>query len=552
MLWKRVAAGVLPAVWTFVPLFVVEQAANYYYLADNPAVFFTISGWRLPLFIVIAVAGSVAAGALLRDFWASALSEGAGIVMAFLTFYSFCDPRVCFSAGIDGLEPLRMGFFLISVVVSGGALGASVRGAPPTGPTQVVTGLCAFAAVAYLPVIFTFAGTKILWGLHPWAALVPLVLAALSLSLGLTLKVNRAAGFIVPVVSLLALFLLSSGIAAAYLASLVTAAVLMLCATAIASACGVVLVGRGRRGTASARKSTSSLYAIALVFVLATMLVSVPDAVSAVVPPAQDTHSGFAMGMPLYAGAYMDAPAGHATGAGVTVDFRATNTSVIQRGNFLSGGIGIHAAGCCVDGIDYSYRFDAYLFRGGNETLAASVWEVCDDNAACGGHSWKSLLFLHTGQLDGSADGGNVSLRMSWVQGDGRVDWSYSLAGGKPMVFTSFITPPAETRIFNTGLLEGGTLGPQQSGSYFFQFGIMSRYPIGHGGWRVELACPSVFTADWNCVDHARTLAGEQSFWKVFWRWGERYPDVSISSYGRHAIVLQYAPAATQSFQTLW
>ncbi len=296
---RRVAVGALPAVWTFVPLLVVEEAANYYYLADNPAVFFTISGWRLPLFIVIAVVSSVAAGALLRDFWASALSEGAGIVAAFLTFYSFCDPRVCFSAGIDGLEPLRMGFFLVSVAASGGALGASVRGAAPTGRTQVVTGFCAFAAVAYLPIIFTFAGTRILWSLHPWAALVPLVLAAFSLSLGLSLKVNKTAGFIVPVVSLLVLFLLSSGIAAAYLASLVTAAVLMVCGTAIASAGGVALVGRGRRTADSARKSTSSLYAIALAFVLATMLVSVPDAVSAVVPPAQGSHSGLAMGTPV-------------------------------------------------------------------------------------------------------------------------------------------------------------------------------------------------------------------------------------------------------------
>ncbi len=550
MRWKRVAVGLLPAVWTFSSLVVVEQAADYYYLIDNPAVFFTISGWRLPLFIIIAVTGSVAAGALLRNLAASVLSESAGIVLGFLTFYSFCDPRVCFSSGMDGLEPFRMGFFLVTTAVSGAALGMSIRGVSPTGRAQLLVGFCAFAAVAYFPVVFTFAGTRILWDLHPWAVLAPLAVAAFPLSVDLSLKVNRLAGLAVPTFSLLVLILLSSGIAAAYLATLATVALLMVCTAAVASACGVALVAFRRKAADSSRRSISVVYVLGLVFVLATMLVSVPDAVSAVVPSAEGSPSGFTMGTPVYAGAYMSAPAGHALGAGVTVDFGSTNSSVIQTDNFLSGGIGIHAAGCCVDGIDYSYRFDVYLFHNGNESLAASAWEVCDDNAACGGHSWKSLMFLRIEWLSDSASGKSVTLRMSWVQSG--VAWSYSLAGGNSTVFTTFAPPSAENRNFNTGVLEGGTLGPQQSGSYFFQFGIMSRHPIGHGGWNVELACPSILTTGWSCVDHAKTLTGGQSFWKVFWRWGEDYPDVSISAHGSDTVILQFATSATQSFRNLW
>ena len=295
------------------------------------------------------------------------------------------------------------------------------------------------------------------------------------------------------------------------------------------------------------------MYVIGLVFVLATMLVAVPDAVSAVVPESPGSQTSFTMGAPVYAGAYMDTPPGHASGAGVTVAFGKSSASAIQADNFLSAGIGIHSAGCCVDGIDYSYRFDAYLFHSGNESLAASAWEVCDDNAACGGHSWKSLIFLHTGQLNGSVAGKNVTLRVAWItDSSGQVAWNYSIDNGRQVQFATFNPPRAENRDFNTGLLEGGTLGPQQSGSYFFQFGIMSGYPVGRGGWTVELSCPEVLTLAWSCVEHARTLQGDQSFWKVFWRWGEGYPEVSVSTNGSRSILFEYAANSPPSFQSLW
>ncbi len=550
--WKRAAKVALPAVWTFAALFAVEQAANYYYLADIPAVFFTISGWRLPLFILIAVVGSVGAGALLRSLWSSLLSELVGLLLAFLTFYSLCDPRVCFSSGADGLEPLRMGFFLACVMVSGAALGMSARGTSLTKRGQLLVSYCAFGAVAYYPVVFTFAGTRILWDLHPWATLAVLAAAAFSVSAGLTSKVGKTQGLLTPSAAILALVVLALGIASAYLATLASMILLMGLVTAIASASGMTLAGSGRGTRVGLQKVISAAYALGLVLVLLTMLIAVPDAVSGVVPQP-GSQTSFAMGTPVYAGAYMDSPAGHASGAGVTIRFDNASAAAIQEDNFVSAGIGIHAAGCCVDGIDYSYRFDVYLFHNGNESLAASAWEVCDDNAACGGHSWKSLMFVQTGWLGQSEVGDNITLRVAWsASHDGEVDWNYVVAGGSQIRFTSFNAPQAENRIFNTGLLEGGTLGPQQTGSYFFQFGIMSGYPIGHGGWKVELACPEILTTGWNCVDHARTLQGDQSFWKVFWRWGEDYPDVSVSAGSSRRITLEYGPSSTPSFESLW
>jgi len=261
------------------------------------------------------------------------------------------------------------------------------------------------------------------------------------------------------------------------------------------------------------------------------------------------------MGAPVYLGGYMDAPPGHASGAEVTISFAGTNASSIQADNFLSGGIGIHAAGCCVDGIDYSYRFDLYQFHDGSETLVATAWQVCDDNAACGGHSWKVLMFSDAQPYQPTRSSDNVTLRMEWLQNrsGASVLWTYSEQGGPFANFTSFVPPTSENHDFNTGVLPGGTPTAAQSGSYFFQFGIMSRYPIGHSGWTVALTCPAVLTTEWSCVPHARTLTGDQSFWKVFWRWGEDYPDTMVVSPQPDRMVFGFSSASpAKSFESLW
>ena len=67
MSWRGWLGVILPAAWTFVPMYFVEALANYYYLNDNSAAFFTVSGWRLILFVIFAVSSSVAAGAVLKN-----------------------------------------------------------------------------------------------------------------------------------------------------------------------------------------------------------------------------------------------------------------------------------------------------------------------------------------------------------------------------------------------------------------------------------------------------------------------------------------------------
>ncbi len=551
---KGAAACLLPAAWTFAPIFAVEKLADYYFLAHDPAMFYTFSGWRLILFIAFTLAGSVAAGAFLKEFWAATATEAAAIVGATLAFNVFCDPRVCFSTGPDGLEPLRLGAFLLSVAASGAALGVSLRRMSLSKSAEVMTAFTGFAAIAYYPVIFTFAGTTLLAPLGPWDVGAVLALAAFPASVGVSLKRGPLLGFLAPLSSLGLLFALSAGIASAYLSTLVPVVLLMVVSTAAGTLAGAAAVSKRRGSVLLRRPSTSGLYAVGVAIVLSMLIFTVPDAVNGVVPVSGSPPFQPVMGVPAYVGAYMDAPPGHSAGAAATVDFEGTDSSSIQGDNFLAAGIGIHSAGCCVDGIDYSYRFDVYLFHGGGETLQASAWEVCDDNAACGGHSWKVLMFLRDGPLNSANVSAPVRLAMSWEQGarGPEVVWSYSVAGGNSVGFASFAAPAVENPNFNTGMLPGGTLGPQQTGSYFFQFGMMSRYPIGHGGWTVAISCPSLLTTQWSCVDHAKTLQGGQSFWKVFWRWGEDYPNVKVSAAGTDRIAFGYSPTSVQSFVALW
>ena len=81
---------------------------------------------------------------------------------------------------------------------------------------------------------------------------------------------------------------------------------------------------------------------------------------------------------------------------------------------------------------------------------------------------------------------------------------------------------------------------------------MMSRYPIGHSGWGASFTCPSLLTGTWGCIAHAKTVDGDQSFWKVFWRWGEDYSGASVTVTGPNAVDIAYSSTATGNFVQLW
>jgi hypothetical protein len=539
--------AVLPFVWTLLLAYGVERLANYYFLGRDPA-FYLISGWRLEVFIFAFLAGSAAAGAFLRGFRPALATQLASLLSLLAAVYVFCDPRVCYATAPDGLEPLRLGLFLGSVAVAGSAIGAAAKGGELQTRFEVAAvGASGFVAVAWYPVVFAFAGARMLVPLDPLATAVLLFVLAVSISARGEPKLGRLS-LIVPPLSLALVFGVAAGIAWGYIGGLAYDVLLFASFATLGGGAGAALAMSGRGLVKRARRATPAFTASALVLVLVMTLLVVPDAVNGVIPgPA---IGDFAIGVPVYSGAYMNSPQGHAYGVGVTVSFKGTNASAVEQDNFLSAGIGVHSAGCCVDGIDYSYRADAYLFHSGEASLVAQGWEACDDNVACGGHSWKLLLFTQTEELGGFDPSQNVTLRMVWSGGD--IIWSYSIGGGGFSNLTAYEVPPPENHDFNTGVSVGGSI--LQNASYFYQFGVMSAYPISRGGWSVTFGCPATLAVGvWTCVEHARSLIGEDSYWKVIWRWGEDYPGVSVVRVGGQTAVFSSTPGGSlQNQKSLW
>jgi hypothetical protein len=174
---------------------------------------------------------------------------------------------------------------------------------------------------------------------------------------------------------------------------------------------------------------------------------------------------------------------------------------------------------------------------------------VCDDIIACGGHPWKYLMYFSFVKINATVDA-NFQLSLRWI--NHAVSWFYS-AGNVSQRAAYFQAPPQENPAFNAGWL-GSTPTPSPGGFPFFQFGIMSSYPIRQEGWRASVSCPSILEdSTWICIHHADLLQGDQSFWKAIWRWGEPYNNVGATvNPGERKMTFEYSPGTFQSFQVAW
>jgi hypothetical protein len=547
-----------------VPSYAVERYTEYQFLTHDSAFFFW-SGHRMVFFAILIILGALAVGHFLRD------TESVGaycfaIPVLLSLFYVFCDPKVCYSFGPDGLEPLRLGFFLFALAVSGNLLGMRAGGSL-SARGRLILSASLFASIAYYPIVFSIAGARLVPPFAPY----PLLLAVGLLSFATAVEAARFGWrwSALPLVVFAVIALLTIGISLQYIAPSMILVGQMAGAIALGSLIGYVARYGFRRITTL---SNAFLVLGVLVVVLITA-VFIPYPVSAIVHV--QGHGGtltLQEGTPAYVGGFMDQPQVRMEGAAVTVSFNGTQSASIQTDNYLSAGMGVHSPGCCVDGIDYGYRFDLYLFHDGSLVLVASTWEDCDWNAACGGHSWQDLIFVHKGNLSGQLVSAPVTLSMVWA--NHTVEWIYQPIGSKAVTFASFVAPPQENPYFNLG-----TLGPvprqlepassfvpnglfgvilptaQTPGFYFFQYGLMSGYPIGHSGWMVSFSCPSYLDkGSWTCIQHSETIQGNYSYWKVLWRWGTPYTGVeaAVESGPTPAVAFEYSTSTLYSFEPLW
>jgi hypothetical protein len=119
---KLGAQLIATAFLAMLPSYLVERMTEYYFLSSNP-VFFLWSGDRALLFIISIIVGAIVAGAMVESLGKAIAAYSSGILVLLALLYVVCEPKVCYSTGMDGLEPLRVAYFFACLGIVGAAAG---------------------------------------------------------------------------------------------------------------------------------------------------------------------------------------------------------------------------------------------------------------------------------------------------------------------------------------------------------------------------------------------------------------------------------------------
>lgn len=532
------------------PPYAFERLAQYYYLIHSH-VFGTLSGSRYYFDVAYLPLAAGVLGYRFRDYTFALATYLLSVVVFVSLLFSFCQPILCYSPGIDGFEPLRMGAFFAAEGVAAAYLGGLGRNRRPVSLWQgLLSWACAFYAIAYNASIFTLAGARILSPLDPYAALLFFGVLSLVVVAKEPQEIGAAVRIAIPVASQGILLLIGVGIAQQYFPEVLPFIVWSMVATVIGAVLGSALLRSRNRVGSFLKRSRLPVVGIIL-FVLLTTVVIWPDAVAGQVVAASSVGEpgDYSFAIPMYVGGFMSSPMVRPTAVALNVSFSGTDATSIAASNFLAAGIGVHSADCCTDGIDYGYRFDLQLWRNGSENLVADAWKICDANAACGGHSWKVLLYHN------SVPYGNVSqerpVRLVLLWENHTVVWAYG-SGSNLRVIGTLEGSSRMNAAFNAGWL-GPPDRPSPGGAFFFQFGVTTLSAL-NGRWSAAIECPAIMlNQSWACVDHAQSIQGDQSFWKVLWRWGEAFPGVGVTvNQEEQSVSFHNSTSTIQSFVNLW
>ncbi len=529
-----------------VPPYLIELTTENLYFSHSTSLYFFFSSLRLDFFVIYIGIASVIVGRHSRNLRLTWVFYATGILGLFLLLYVGCSPKVCYNAGIDGLEPLRSYSFFLAEGMTLSAAGFSVENRLSRIET-VLRNSATFYAIAYYPVIFTVAGVRLVALFSPLPVLGIVALLSFVTSARLFENGNDwRVGLAVPIIAFLVLSGVSVGIAAQYIQQAIPLMETLIACVVAASLIGALGPVGGREAVRRLVRS-KALTAGLVGIVLLSMVVVPLDAVNGTAPNLVTNSSYFLT--PVVVGGFNSDPNVRTTGVSANFSFQGTNVSSIQSDNFLAAGIGIHSPNCCVDGIDYGYRADVFLYHNASEVFAASAWEVCDTILACGGHTWKHLMYFSSTRVNSSLES-DFQLSVRWE--NDALSWFYSSSNETRLV-ASYQATRQQNPYFDAGWL-GSSSTPSPGGWPFFQFGVMSAFPIGHSGWRVTIACPSiVLNSTRACIDHAEFFQGDISFWKALWRWGENYPNAGATvNPEAKTMTFQYSQASVQDFQTAW
>jgi len=264
----------------------------------------------------------------------------------------------------------------------------------------------------------------------------------------------------------------------------------------------------------------------------------------------------------------------------VTVSFPNTDPSVIQEDNWLAGGMFVVVYDSTVPQTDYAFYTILVLDHYGGLYLDVGFYETYEalfnptNPYPRGLFPWEELRYGSTWSIGGVSPSTPITLTARWDAPSGLVYWDYQVPGSDPITICHCDVAalfPTIHRHFSVGTQALNVLGCPWAFPYWmtycFQFGVMSNYNLGHGGWNVKLENPQYYTNfyshfytyEWHNVNIAKSIGGGNSYLDARWRWGgEPYCGVDAYYYynqpslGPYTIIFYYSGSTLSDHTLLW
>ncbi|AIF83076.1 hypothetical protein NTE_01002 [Candidatus Nitrososphaera evergladensis SR1] len=222
---------------------------------------------------------------------------------------------------------------------------------------------------------------------------------------------------------------------------------------------------------------------------------------------------------------------------------RNENTGNDDDNDILLAGIGAQSPNCCKDGLDYGYRADVLFTKEGTKYLVARAWETCDQNAACSGFPWRSIMHESVVPINNNIPKSFLAIAMEWARDGRTVNWYYRTVDSDSWIkYSSFTAPEIENPYFNLGVISINGFFPADNplvtslwgNVNFFQAGIAttssSSDSTAFAGGKIVFECPAFYDNNdgmKHCFPNMAAVPASESEWKVLWGWGVDRPATS-------------------------
>jgi membrane protein DedA with SNARE-associated domain len=562
-------ALVLVIPWLF------ETITFQHYLANNPD-FFTYSGARLPFFIVsLIVLGYFAGINISRNgkFMIYAAGCIAATLALIIALYQVCEPRQCYYVGPDGLGEVRFATMLSSCSLLGLVLGARRRSFTEKGsagqvesntiqhlhsvnPYLAATVVTIFVGIYPASLLYNVPSESMFrLALFTYYVSVPFVLGGFTFAQLFNGRPNNIRLIFQSMASQGILYLLfvpsevlthGGGMAMGSMLAQFAVTVALSIASGVAGAqIGNFYYNHGRRTLlkASTRRVTTihstAVFVCFAIFALHPIFLAPID----LMPNSEQLLTGedgiekilSPVSKPMY---YIAAANNEhyfpTKRLEVELNFASVSRNASEQvPSFLLAGLGAQSPNCCKDGLDYGYRVDVLLSSEGQQFLLARAWETCDQNAACSGFPWRSLM--HESIVPLANPSNSLDLAMEWGVDDRTVNWYFRMSDTAAWTnFSSFRTPEIENPFFNLGVISvNNVLLTSLYGSVnFFQTGVatLTNGPSSFDSSQITFECPAYYDFDGKkqCFSIMEQVRPGNTQWKVLWGWGLDRTNASI------------------------